>query len=84
MGTNERFRDWPSKHVVEVGDAPDTVTYVCYSPAPKAQLAQEIWLVEKIDAAGSNRFPTDSVQGGELLANHAATDPSSLTFFARS
>lgn len=82
--TSKNFRDWPSRHVVVTGEGSEQVTYVCYSPFPKALLASSYWLVERIDANGSNTFPTDSVVDGEMLANHAASNPAGLTYFSRS
>lgn len=84
MATNADFRNWPSKVVVE-GTDPDTNVYIGYSRKPDATLAMEVWLVERIDANGSNSFPTDSVYDtGEMVANHAMTAPAELTYLSRS
>jgi len=79
------FRDWPSKVVVE-GTTPDTNTYIGYSPIPGARLADAVWVVERIDAVGSNAFAEDCLKHGETDPEPcvAMDDPASLTFAARS
>ena len=79
-----RFRDWPSKVVVE-GTEPDTNTYIGYSPVVNAQLAAAVWVVERVDVDGSNVFAEDCLAPGEVNPEPVATmdDPASLDYATR-
>lgn len=83
MGAN--FRDWPSKVVVE-GTGEDTNTYIGYSPIAGASLSASVWVVERIDTAGSNTFASGCMAAGNPDPEPvvAMDGPASLDYVARS